>query len=124
MMMMMMMVEQDEGSDKRETSCDEMSSSMEETSTSWSVLQQQTTVNVMEQLDKLEIDVSLQRREVAAEKQCGQYDSNQFVHVMSNNQSQSMVILLCGTSTGCTKQSIASVEKPRRITLTLSVLSK
>jgi len=85
------MAEQDECNDERESSCDEMTSSMEETSMSWSVLQQQQTMNVMGQLDKLEIDVSLQRKEVTAEKQGGQCDSNQLVHSNAKSSLQSLV---------------------------------
>jgi len=53
------MAEQDEANDERESSCDEM----EETSTSWSVLEEQKTVKALEEFDKLEIDVSVQRKE-------------------------------------------------------------
>jgi len=72
-----LMAEHEDADDERESSSDEMYSSTEQTSTSWSVMEQQqqqlTDVNVMEEFNKLEIDVSLQRKQVTSDSQFGQY---------------------------------------------------
>ena len=66
------MTEQDEASDEIESSFAEM----EETSSrSWSVLeQQQKPLNVMEEFNQLEIDVSLQRKEaMTSQRELGRW---------------------------------------------------
>ena len=67
------MAELDEGNDERESSGDEIYSSREEASASWSVTEQQKKMEMMDEFNKLEIDVSLQRKEATAEGQFGLY---------------------------------------------------
>ena len=66
----MILTEQEESTDETRSSYKEMyhKTSMEETSTSWSALEQQK--KVLEEFNELKIDVSLSRKEAA---QQGQY---------------------------------------------------